>query len=418
MNQIQRRMNRKNQTMKKMKNKLGYIVLFAALFIGVSANAQKFNVESMKMELEDGTKTDGDRDYESLLKWAAETAVHPKTANDPKMWYYRGLTYLKVAGLNNELSKANPNAIKVALESFNKAIETDVKNKVTKGAETNLLNVAIGLYNTGYTAYQAEDYTTAYADFQAALPLIKYDVDGLLKQNNLTAEVLEQMMAFSAMNNGENDKAISALEGLVSKGTLESSIYANLAKLHLKGEDTAKALEVIAAGKEMNEMDKVLTNMKLDIYLKQGRSKELISELDAAIEEDPGNTIYYFARAISYEGLGDMDKAAADYDKILEIDPEYYDASYNKGVMYLTQIGVIVDALDGVYKPSIIEAKEAEIADLYKLAIVQFENVFENNDDMAKEDKLELAGTMKKIYARLELMDKYGDMKSFIESNN
>jgi hypothetical protein len=32
-------------------------------------------------------------------------------------------------------------------------------------------------------------------------------------------------------------------------------------------------------------------------------------------------------------------------------------------------------------------------------------------------DKVELAGTMKKIYARLEQMEKYAEMKSFIESN-
>ena len=200
-----------------MKIKYSNLILIALLFAGYTVNAQKFTVESMKMELEDVTKPDSDKNYTDLLKWANESRAHPKTSNDPKMWYYRGLTYLKVAGLNNELSKVNPDAIKIALNCFNKAIETDTKNRVTKQAKTNLLNVAIGLYNTGYTAYSAEDFTTAYTDFSLALPLIKYDVDGLLKQNNLTAEVLEQMMAFSAMNNGEDEKAILALTALVRK---------------------------------------------------------------------------------------------------------------------------------------------------------------------------------------------------------
>ena len=405
------------QLMKKMKIKYSNLILIALLFAGYTVNAQKFTVESMKMELEDVTKPDSDKNYTDLLKWANESKAHPKTSNDPKMWYYRGLTYLKVAGLNNELSKVNPDAIKIALNCFNKAIETDTKNRVTKQAKTNLLNVAIGLYNTGYTAYSAEDFTTAYTDFSLALPLIKYDVDGLLKQNNLTAEVLEQMMAFSAMNNGEDEKAILALTALVKKGTLESSIYSNLAKLHLKGGDTTAALNVIRSGKQINEADKNLINMELDIFLKQGRSKELITKLDAAIADDPGNTIYYFARAISYEGLDETEKAAADYDKILDIDPEYYDAAYNKGVMYLNKISKIVDELNGEYKPSIIEKREAEINGLYKLALVQFENVFENNENMAIKDKVELAGTMKKMYARLEMMEKYNAMKAFVEAN-
>jgi len=400
-----------------MKIKYNNLILIALLFAGYTVNAQKFTVESMKMELEDGSRPDSDKNYSDLLKWANESKAHPKTSNDPKMWYYRGLTYLKVAGLNNELSKANPDAIKIALNCFNKAIETDTKNRVTKQAKTNLLNVAIGLYNTGYTAYSAEDFATAYTDFSLALPLIQYDVDGLLKQNNLTAEVLEQMMAFSAMNNGEDEKAILALSALVKKRSLESSIYSSLAKLHLKGGDTTAALTVIQSGKQINEADKNLINMELDIYLKQGRSKELITKLDAAIADDPGNTIYYFARAISYEGLNDTEKAAADYDKILEIDPEYYDAAYNKGVMYLNKISKIVDELNGEYKPSIIEKKEAEINGLYKLALVQFENVFENNEKMATKDKVELAGTMKKMYARLEMMEKYNAMKAFVEAN-
>ena len=45
------------------------------------------------------------------------------------------------------------------------------------------------------------------------------------------------------------------------------------------------------------------------------------------------------------------------------------------------------------------------------------ENVFDNNADMEATDKLELAKTMKKIYARLEKMDKYQKMKDYIDNN-
>jgi tetratricopeptide (TPR) repeat protein len=405
------------QKQKKMKIKFNYIIVLASLFIGINVSAQKFTIQSMKMELEDRTKTDGDRDYESLIKWSEETKEHTKTSNNPQMWYYRGLTYLKVSNLNNELSKAHPDAIYIAHDAFQNALETDAKKRVTEDSEANLLNVAIGLYNKGYTAYQTEEYQESYRNFEMAVPLMKYDTEGQLKRNNLTAEVLEQMMAFSAMNGGEDEKAKKALQVLVDKGTAEGSIYANLAKLQLKGGDTTAALSTIMSGKDMNEADKTLINMELDIYLKQGRSKELIEILNGAIADDPGNTIYYFARAISYEGLGENDKAVADYDKILEIDPEYFDASYNKGVIYLNRVAEIVEELNGVYKPSIIEKSEAEINIEYKKAIVEFENVFNNNDDMPQADKVLLAGTMKKIYARLEKMEKYAEMKSFIESN-
>jgi tetratricopeptide (TPR) repeat protein len=409
-------MKRIIQTQERMKIKFNYALLLIALFVGFGANAQKFSVESMKMEL-DPTKPDGDRNYEDLVKWAEETKEHPKTSNDFKMWYYRGLTFLKVSTLNTPVTEKYPNALDLALEGFQNSMKTDVKKKLTKLAEGNLLNVAIGYYNRGYTAYQAEEYTDSYKAFETALPLMEYDVDGVLKRNNLTAEVLQQMMAYSAMNNGEDAKASTVLKELIDNGSSDPAIFSSLARLQLKGGDTTAALQTIADGKDLNESDKSLMNMELDIYLKQGKSAELIEKLDAAIAADPGSTIYYFARAISFEGLGETDKAAADYDKIIEIDPEYYDAYYNKGVMYLNKVSDIVASLDGVYKPSIIQAKEQEIAGWYNKAISEFETVFDSNDDMPLADKVELAGTMKKIYARLEKMDKYAEMKAFIVEN-
>lgn len=384
--------------------------------MGYTSSAQKFSVESMKMEL-DPSKPDGDRNYDDLVRWAEETKEHPKTANDPKMWYYRGLTFLKISTMESELSKNYPNALELAHEGFLNAIKTDAKNHVTEMAEGNLLNVAVGFYNKGYVNYQANDFATAYTSFETALPLMKYDVDNALRRNNLTAEVLEQMMAYCAMNNGESEKAIQAFNSLVDKGSTDPTIFASLAQLQLKAGDTTGALATVDAGKELNESDKTLINMELDIYLKQGRSTELIDKLNAAIDADPASTIYYFARAISYEGLNEIEKAAADYDKIIEIDPEYYDAYYNKGVMYLNEVAAIVQELDGEYKPSIIEAKEAQISMWYVKAIAEFEKVFEENEEMPLSEKVELANTMKKIYARLERMDDYNRMKLFEEDN-
>jgi hypothetical protein len=71
-----------------MKIKLNTLIVLVALMVtGLTTNAQRFNVESIKMDLEDPSLTDADRDFDQLLKWAEETKNHPKTSNDPKMWY-------------------------------------------------------------------------------------------------------------------------------------------------------------------------------------------------------------------------------------------------------------------------------------------------------------------------------------------
>ncbi len=394
-------------------------VLAGMLLVGVMSYAQNFNVETAKMILVDHTVDDTDKDLQKCLELITEASTHPKTSNSPKMWFYKGLLYLKIAGVNSELTQATPNAIDIALESFQNAIKTDAKNKYTEEAKGHLLNVAIGLYNKAFTAYQARDFKVANDYFAKTLPLMEYDTEGLLKRNNLTAELIEQMMAFTAIEMGDKAGAKKSLNSLIEKGSSDPALFSNLALIHLQEGDTAKALEVISNGKELNETDKTLINQELDIYLKQGRSEELINKLNIAIEDDPGNTIYYFARAISYEGLGDLEKAGADYDKILEIDPEYYDAAYNKGVMYLTKIGDLVDEMNekNIYKPSEIAVYEGKINTMYGEAIVQFENVFNNNNDMGDEERLDLAKTMKKIYAQLGRMDDYNEIKAYISDN-
>ena len=445
-------------------------------------------------------KDDTEKDLESCFKWITAAAEHPKTANDPKMFFYKGILYSKAAympdynvptGNINDITIGMPaskvyqlmgspskinitklegleskqliystgfvyidngkvNAVQItenmvnsgnislgningpmideAFEAFNNCLKFDLKSKYSNGGkdnyfgsvESNLLNIGIAYYNIAIAKYQSEDYEAARNAFKKNLSLIKYDVDGLLKRNNITPEVLERSIAFCAIGMGDMAAAKTSFQSLVDNGTSDVNTFISLSQLYLEDGDTTKALDIINKGKALNETDKNLINKELDIYLKQGRSAELITKLDKEIKDDPGNTIYYFARAISYEGLKDLDKAEADYNKILEIDPTYYDAAYNKGVMYLNKVASLVDEMNekNVYKPSIIAKYESQINALYKKAIVEFENVFENNIDMAENDKFELANTMKKIYAQLQEMDKYNAMKAYIEANS
>ena len=45
---------------------------------------------------------------------------------------------------------------------------------------------------------------------------MKYDTDGLLKRNNLTQEVLQQMMGYSAMNDGNDENAKKVFQKLIN----------------------------------------------------------------------------------------------------------------------------------------------------------------------------------------------------------
>lgn len=393
------------------------LLILALSFTAIQASAQGWNVESVKFELEENPIPDM-ANCVDLINKAAE---HPKTKTEAKMFYYRGLTYLKVATEEAyaDLKTQYPNALEIAHQSFNKAIENDKKNKYTEQAKMNLLNVAIGLYNEGYNAYNAKEYDVAITAFEKAIPLLKYDVNGDLKRSNLTEEALVQMVAYSAVGKEDAPLAMKNFQRLIDMGYSDPNIYAGLSQLKLTSGDTTGALETIAAGKEMFETDKTLINLELDIYLKQGRSQELIDKLDNAIAQDPSNVIYYFARAISYEALDSVSRAEADYEKIIELNPDYFDAYYNKGVLHTNKVSDLVNEINekGIYKPSELKAYDDKINAHYAVAIEMFEYVFENNSDMGELERIELAKNMKKIYAQLKREDDFMRMKEWIEAN-
>jgi tetratricopeptide (TPR) repeat protein len=63
----------------------------------------------------------------------------------------------------------------------------------------------------------------------------------------------------------------------------------------------------------------------------KGNRKGAIEDFDRAIQIDPEYAAAYNSRGISRDAGGDLDGAIADYDRAIEIDPRYADAYLNRG---------------------------------------------------------------------------------------
>ena len=392
-----------------------FILLFvvSAAFIG-NAMAQGFKVESVRMILEDPDQSVA-KDLKQCKEDIEAAKLHSKTSNDPKMWYYRGLTYYMIYATGDSVIRAeNPRSVYDATESFSKAIDLDTKNKYSENAKFYLLNCAVGLYNEGINSYKDQKYKKAIDDYALVTKIIAFDEKGELKRKNVTIETMYQYSYYAAQADGNYKLAKDYIEKLIALNYADVKIYIDMANILLIEKDTAGALKFLEKGKLVKENDKNLMNMELDIYLKQGKSQVLIEKLNKAIVEDPENKIYYFARAVSYEGLNNPEKAEADYKKAADLDPSYYDAFYNLGVLYINKCNPIIEKLEKVYTAKEIDPLEAAIDKNYKIAIGYFEKAFDN-PAMSNPEKLELAGTMKKIYARLNNVPKTNEMKKIMD---
>ena len=159
--------------------------------------------------------------------------------------------------------------------------------------------------------------------------------------------------------------------------------------------------------------------MELDIYLKQGKTDILIKKLDDAVAADDQNKIYYFARASTYEKLNKPEMAEADYMKAVEIDPEYYDANFNLGVLYVNKARPLIEKMQKTYTKPEQNALEIEIKSMYGIALVYFEKclaigVPENN----KVETLELVQSMQRLYKNIDYATMEKSAKEFVDAES
>lgn len=398
--------------------------LIALILIGGGLSAQNYRVETVRTHFEIPAPAGSAEFYQYIDDNVTQielAAKHEKTANHPKMWYYRGLTYLELYLQGTELQNQNhPNALNIATESFYNAIQTDIKDEFKEKSEKALLNCAIGHYNEGVAQFKEQKYTDAIFSYDKVLKIIPLDKDGQLKRSNIVEEVVMQYSAYAAMAAENYEQAKKFLENLINKNFADPNIYVDMVRIYLIEKDTTGALKYVALGREMFENNVTLMEVELDLYLKQGRSKELIDKLNDAIALDGENKVYLFARAVTSMKLGNLDQAEADYKRVIEIDPGYADAYYNLGVVYTDRCKPLGEAYDK--STSFKEQNEiaAEIDEWYKKSANQFEEAMAIGN-YSNADKLELAETLKKLYGRLmqnnpAYTSKYKEIKELITS--
>lgn len=396
--------------------KLKHVILLAAVLGAFISNAQPSKVETVRMILED-TDPNVVKDIRECKRLIDEAKEHPKTANSPKMWVYRAAVYFEIARKVDDLYKETPDAIKTAADALLKCAETDKNGDWKDQFDFYLLNVANVLFNAAVNEYQNKNYDKAIDYYQTTLKFIPLDTKGDLKTININEDLIYQYSYYAAMAKGDNKLTKEYINKLIDHKFNDPKIYSALAKVYLDELDTTSALKALTTGRERFSSDQDLMNMELDIYLKQGKTDVLIKKLDDAIAADDQNKIYYFARAATYEKLGKMEVAEKDYQKAVEIDPDYYDANFNLGVLNVNKARPLIEQLQKTYKKQEQEALDLQIKQVYTKALTYFEKCWEigvpNND---KKETYDLLESMQRLYKNVGNAAKESEMKELKEA--
>jgi len=330
-------------------------------------------------------------------KEAIDAAVkNEKTIADAKAWFYRGNIYLDIA-ISPDTNYRNlcKDPLAVAYDSYKKAKEYDVKEKYTEDIDRYMPEIARGYYNAGVNHYNEEKYVEAAKDFENTF-LVFRDLGKLDTSALYNAAV-------AASLGGDNDEAIRYYKMVMDYDYENADMYLTLGEIFKSKGDTLAALETFKNGREKYPDNFNLLISETNIYLAQNNIEKALENLELAIEKDNTNPTIFFAVGTNYDQLGMNDKAEAAYKSAIELDPDYFEANYNLGALYVNQAAVVIEEandlpLDAVEK---FDSLKADADDLLKKSLPYLEKALE-----LQPDDTNTLISLKEIYTRLNMMDK------------
>ena len=347
----------------------------ASMLLGVQLKAQNSNVVSAALEYKKYTPALYSQDFDEAKKVLMEAKEfidpameHESTKDEEKAHYYNAVIYfglMELSGMegNEDLkpfqSEETMNMVKESMmiaynsRKYKRDVEDFVNQKVS------MANMA------GKTFFEQEKYEMAYQGFAGAYELQKMiDIED---EDMKTNALISAKNAVATMKKeGKSDEALEFIESTREVFPKNADLAIEGVNIALDNGNMKKAEEFFNAAAEVDPENKLLFSSMGSIYLSS--ADKAYSELNAMDVTDDG----YAEKAAEVELL--YKKAEDNLKRALEIDPEYLDASYNLGVLYLgrgeklTKKAGQMDFNDPQYQPTMDKSEE-----MYKNAIAPLE---------------------------------------------
>lgn len=365
------------------------ILLSLSLLIGLGAYAQKNKRTSAYMY-------NKNQQYDKAKEAIDEAVLHEKTINDAKTWMYRGEIYYNIATSGDTAVMAlAPDAVDVAYESFAKAKQLDVKNTYEGELTLYLINLTNLFYQQAGEGFQNGDYDVAIEGFKKAFAISQLDgkFDTIAAFNVGMAGVLS------------NNPAVAAeyLQKCVDVNFEEPRVYMFYNRSAKQLGDTVRAIEIIKQGREVFPGDLTLLLEEAQIYLEKGETENLQNSLTEAIGQDPENENLYFLLGKTYDDQGNKEAAEENYKKAGELNPEFFEAFYNMGAIYVNSASEYQAEANDL--PLNETKKYEELTGLANAELEKAVPYLEKSLEL-KPDDVATITALKEAYARLKMNDK------------
>jgi tetratricopeptide (TPR) repeat protein len=267
----------------------------------------------------------------SLAKQDVDAAAGDiQTAQWAKTWFYRGNIYFDIAVSDQpECFQLSGEALNIAYASYKRSLDLDVKQYYTTDIHTRLAVIGPSFLNRGVKFYNESQFDKALESFIQSSDISKlFDkVDTLALYN--AALSAEQLKSY--------DTAAHLYQQLIDIRYGEGEIQRFLANLHRSQGDTVAQLKALINGRKMYPNNKDLVVEELNYYLEHATYEPALLLIEEMIKKDASNPLMYYYQGAIYENLKRHADAETAYSNAVLIDPDYFDALYNLGVLFFNE---------------------------------------------------------------------------------
>lgn len=397
-----------------MKIKLTIVAIAASASLVVAQNSR---VVSAYNSLEN-YKRDKQGEPEALnkAKEYIDGVTEPETLGKPKTWFYRGNIYYEIGQSKNPMHTGlSPDPNFEAAVSYQKCVTLDPKYEFAPIARQQVRFCSAQILNKGVEYYSNKNYAGALDQFEKCIKIA---------EEGKAFDTLAVRNSILAAREGKNyDKAMFYINKMIDAKAGGANMYLELSRVNAAKGDTAAALKTLQEGRAKFGNDINLVIDELNYYLIKNDNVGAEKILKDAIVADPKNPSLYFAAGTVYSNLKNYDKAEENFKKSLELKPDYGDALFNLGVVYVSRGNDLLDKSNTLVdqrKFKEADDEKAKAMDQYKMAIEQIEKARLTIADPKKDADATTAYVMyvkalKDLYGKVENNDKYMEMKKILD---
>lgn len=339
--------------------------------------------------------------YDKAKEAIDKAVVHPRTVDDAKTWMYRGIIYLNLV-FSDDFANLSEDPLQESFNSFKKAIELDPDNKLKRSDDIDPRVEAIGqqYFAYGVDDFNASDYTKAADKFKKSYEVAAYinKIDTLALLN----------AALASVRGEEYQQSLDYYQELLEIGFNESDVYKNMALAYRNLENNDAMFATLRTGREKYPDDAGLMLEEINAYLSIGQGAKVVDDLKLLVGKDPTNYSIFFVLGTIYGDeanaeMYDLEKAEMYYTKSLEINPDYYDAVYNLGALYINESNKLQVAANEL--PLDETKKYDEMTEEANIIIKKALPLLEKSNELQPGNE-ETLSVLRSIYIRFNMTEK------------